>query len=209
MSGCTSTAFFAGPVVLIESCNVHDNTGSHGFSCSTGCTFTNCSATNNTVTYAMAAGVGATVTDCAASNNTCSFGIYADAGSTVTNCNAFGNIGTDVFSVGIATGTGCTITASTAYANYSSNGNLSARTGMGFDVGAGSTIQGCTASNNRGNGIRLIGSALARGNSSTFNGSSGDGAGIHAISTANRIEGNSVIGNDRGIDVDGAGNVIV
>ena len=96
-----------------------------------------------------------------------------------------------------------------AYANYSSNGNLSARTGMGFDVGPGSTIQGCTASNNRGNGIRLIGFSLARANSCAFNGSSGDGAGIHAISSSNRIEGNSVLNNDRGIDVDGAGNVIV
>src|SRR5688572_7063353 len=110
VSGCTSIAILAGPGAALESCHVHDNTGTHGFSCQNGCTLMNCTATNNTVTFAIAAGVGATVTNCAASNNTCSFGIYADAGSTVTNCNALGNIGTDVFSAGIATGTGCTIT---------------------------------------------------------------------------------------------------
>lgn len=209
VSGCTSIAILAGPAALLESCYVHDNTGTHGFSCNSGSTLTNCTASANTVTYAIAAGVGATLTNCSASNNTCSLGIYADAGSVLTNCNALGNIGTDVFSSGISTGTGCTITASTAYSNWSYSANLSAKTGMGFDIGASSTIQGCTAANNRGNGIRLIGFSLARGNSCISNGSSGDGAGIHAISSANRIEGNSVIGNDRGIDVDGAGNVIV
>jgi parallel beta-helix repeat protein len=209
VSGCTSKAILAGPGALLESCHVHDNTGSHGFSCNTGCSLSNCTATNNTVTYAMATGVGSTVVNCTASNNTCGVAILVDAGSTVTNCNALGNIGTDVFSCGISIGTGSTITASTAYANWSYNANLSAKTGMGFDVGGGSTIQGCTAVNNRGNGIRLIGSSLVRGNNCAFNGSSGDGAGIHAISSSNRIEGNSVVGNDRGIDVDGSGNVIV
>ena len=209
VSGCTSKAILAGPGAFLESCYVHDNTGTHGISCSTGCTLTNCTATNNTVTYAIAAGVGATLTNCAASNNTGSFGIYADAGSTITNCNALGNIGTDTFSCGIATSTGCTITNSTAYSNWSNSGTLSGNTGVGFSVGSGNTIQGCTAANNRGDGIKIHNYSLARGNSCLSNGSSGDGAGIHAGSFANRIEGNHVTGNDRGIDVDGAGNVIV
>jgi len=208
VSGCTSIAILSGPAALLESCYVHDNTGTHGFSCSSGSTLTNCTASANTVTYAMATGVGATVTNCTASNNTTSFGIYADAGSTVTNCNALGNIGTDVSSVGIATGTGCTITASTAYAN-SNQTTPTVNTGMGFYVGAANTIQGCTAANNRGNGIGLVGYSTARGNMCYGNGSSGNGAGIHAISTSNRIEGNNVLNNDRGIDVDSLGNVIV
>jgi parallel beta-helix repeat protein len=209
VSGCTSTAILTGPGAVLESCRVHDNTGTNGFSCNFGSTLTNCTASANTVTYAIAAGVGATLINCTASNNTCSFGIFADAGSLLTNCNAFLNMGTDTSSSGISTGTGCTITASTAHANISFAANLTANTGIGFDVGAGSTIQGCTASSNRGDGIRLIGFALARGNSCTFNGSSGDGAGIHALSSSNRIEANNVLNNDRGIDVDGPGNVIV
>jgi parallel beta-helix repeat protein len=209
VSGCTSIAIQTGPGAVLESCRVHDNTGTHGFSCNFGSTLTNCTASTNTVTFAIAAGVGATVINCTVSNNTCSFGIYADAGSSVTHCNAVGNAGTDVFSSGIATSTGCTITASTAYANFSFSSTLSSQTGVGFDVGAGNTIQGCTAANNRGDGVRLVGYTLARGNNCLSNGSSGDGAGIHATSSSNRIEANNLLNNDRGIDVDGPGNVIV
>jgi hypothetical protein len=209
VSACTSTAILSGPGATLEFCRVHDNTGTYGFSCNSGATLTNCTAAANTVTYAIASGVGATLSNCTASNNMSTFGIYADAGSTLTNCSAFLNIGTDVSSSGIATSTGCTITASTAYANYSQATNLTANTGVGFNLGAANTIQGCTATNNRGDGIRLGGTTLARGNSSTSNGSSGDGAGIHAIASGNRIEANNVAFNDRGIDVDGAANVII
>ena len=208
VSGCTSTAILSGPAAFLESCYVHDNTGTNGFSGISGTTLINCTASANTVTIAMATGVGATVTNCTASNNTASFGIYADAGSTLTNCSALGNIGTDTFSCGISTSTGCTITASTAYSNWSNSANSSANTGVGFSVGSGNTIQSCTAANNRGDGIQLINFSLARGNSCVSNGRSGDGAGIHATSFANRIEGNNITGNSRGIDVDGTGNVI-
>ena len=209
VSGCTSIAIQTGPGAVLESCRVHDNTGTKGFSSTFGSTLTNCTASANTVTFAISAGVGCILTNCAASNNTSSFGIYVDAGSSVINCNAFDNIGTDTSSCGISTSTGCTITASTAYANYSSNATVTASTGIGFSVGAGNTIQGCTAANNRGDGIYLIGYTLARGNTSSFNGRNGDGAGIHATSSSNRIEANNVLNNDRGIDVDGPGNVIV
>jgi parallel beta-helix repeat protein len=209
VSGCTSIAILTGPGAVLESCRVHDNTGTYGISSNSGSTLTNCTATKNTVTFAIASGVGATLTNCSVSSNACSFGIFADGGSSLTNCNALGNTGTDTYSAGISTGTGCTITASTAYSNWTNAASATANTGIGFDVGSASTIQGCTAANNRGDGIRLNNLAMARGNSSSSNGSSGDGAGIHATSSGNRIEGNNVVGNDRGIDVDGAGNVIV
>src|SRR5256714_9714470 len=209
VSGCTSTAIFGGPGAVLEGCRVHDNTGTNGISCGTACNLTNCTASNNTVTFAIAAGVGCALTNCTASNNASSYGIYADAGSSITHCNAVGNFGADVFSSGIGTSTGCTITASTAYGNYSNNATLSSYTGVGFDLGSGNTIQGCTAANNRGDGIRLLNFTLARGNNCTSNGSNGDGAGIHAISFSNRIEANNVVINDRGIDVDGPGNVII
>ena len=209
VSGCTTTAILTGPGAVLESCRVHDNTGTYGISANNGSTLTNCTATKNTVTFAIASGVGATLTNCSVASNTCSFGIYADAGSTLTNCNALGNIGTDTYSAGIAAATGCTITASTSYSNWSNAGTVTANTGIGFDVGSASTIQGCTAANNRGDGIRLNNFAVVRGSNSSFNGSSGDGAGIHATSSGNRIEANNLVGNDRGIDVDGPNNVIV
>ena len=39
--------------------------------------------------------------------------------------------------------------------------------------------------------------------------SPGDGAGIHVIGNGNRVEGNSVNRNDRGIEVDVSGNLVV
>lgn len=209
VSGCTSTAIMGGPGAVLEGCRVHDNTGTNGISCGTACNLTNCTASNNTVTFAIAAGVGGALSNCTVSNNTASYGIYADAGSSITHCNAVGNVGTDVFSTGIGTSTGCTITASTSYGNYSNSATLSSYTGVGFDVGSGNTIQGCTAANNRGDGIRLLNFTLARGNNCTSNGWNGDGAGIHAVSFSNRIEANNVLINDRGIDVDSPGNVII
>jgi parallel beta-helix repeat protein len=51
---------------------------------------------------------------------------------------------------------------------------------------------------------------IVSSNTCSFNGNgAGDGAGIHAISTDNRIEGNNCTGADRGIDVDGTGNIII
>jgi parallel beta-helix repeat protein len=41
------------------------------------------------------------------------------------------------------------------------------------------------------------------------NGNFGDGAGIHATGSDNRIEGNKCTRADRGIDVDGTGSIII
>jgi parallel beta-helix repeat protein len=41
------------------------------------------------------------------------------------------------------------------------------------------------------------------------NGFGGDGAGIHATGSDNRIEGNNCTDADRGIDVDGIGSIII
>jgi len=46
-------------------------------------------------------------------------------------------------------------------------------------------------------------------NTCTQNGNSGDGAGIHATGSDNRIEGNNCVDADRGIDVDVGGNIII
>ena len=61
-----------------------------------------------------------------------------------------------------------------------------------------------------GDGINVFSSCLVLNNACSLNGNgAGDGAGIHATSADNRIEGNNCIGADRGIDVDVAGNIIV
>jgi parallel beta-helix repeat protein len=88
---------------------------------------------------------------------------------------------------------------------------LTAATGMGINVSTGSTVEHCTVRRCAGDGIRVSGSCLVLGNACDDNGSGvgADGAGIHSTSTENRLESNSVSGNDRGIDVDSTGSLII
>jgi len=103
--------------------------------------------------------------------------------------------------------------------------------GSGIYANAGSTVTGNTASYNGGYGIFAWGGCMVTGNTAAYNtgdgiyvatgnsvtdnvccvnGANGDGAGIHvALASGNRVEGNCVMGNDRGIDVDGPNNLIV
>jgi parallel beta-helix repeat protein len=58
-------------------------------------------------------------------------------------------------------------------------------------------------------GINCPASCTIRGNTCVQNGAGGDGAGIHATLTDNRIEDNNCDLADRGVDVDSAGNIII
>jgi parallel beta-helix repeat protein len=188
VSNCTGFGISSGEAAVVEACRAHDNSGFAG----------------------ILAGVGSTVTDCTAANNSATYGIYADNGSTVTNCSARSNQSSDATSAGIGTGAGCTVSNCTAYLNTSTAASSTPTTGMGFTVGEGTTVQRCTARANEGDGIRIINDTAARDNTCDTNGNlGGDGAGIHATGSDNRIEGNNVTDNDRGIDVDVAGNLII
>ncbi|MEO5722423.1 MAG: hypothetical protein ABIR71_13265 [Chthoniobacterales bacterium] len=67
------------------------------------------------------------------------------------------------------------------------------------------------ATGNKGDGIHVSNDSLVTGNTCDSNGlgTGGDGAGIHATASDNRIESNNVTDNDRGIDVDQGGNLII
>ena len=158
-------------------------------------------------------GNGATISDCSAYNNT-DHGIYTGNGSTISDCSARYN-GDD----GIRAYAGCTISGCTAYKNsdegiqagYGSTiSDCSARynTGVGIFAGEGSTISGCTGSYNTGDGIQASDDTQITGNTCDSNGQ-GDGAGIHVTGYDNRIDSNNVTDNDRGIDVDNSGNLII
>jgi len=141
----------------------------------------------------ISTGVGSTVAGCTASNNA-GGGIFANSGSTVTGCSASFN------SVGIATGFFSTVKGCTASSN----------TGDGILANEGSTVTGCTASSNFGDGIQVSSDCRVTDNTCDSNGNgAGDGAGIFATSSDNRIEGNNCTDADRGIDVDVAGNFII
>ena len=195
-------------VIDVRASNNSDNgilTGS--FSTITGCTAYQ-NAGNGISTFS-----GSTISNCTASQNTAN-GISALNGSTITGCTAFNNTGN-----GISTWDACTITGCTAYQNTGngistfsgstiSNCTASFNNGNGISAFQGCTISNCTAQFNTRDGIRVISDCLVLATACSFNGNGGDGAGIHATGSDNRIEGNNCINNDRGIDVDAVGNII-
>jgi parallel beta-helix repeat protein len=63
---------------------------------------------------------------------------------------------------------------------------------------------------NLGDGIDVTSDSSISGSTCAANGFiAADGAGIHVIGPDNCVEGNPVSGNDRGVDVDAAGNLII
>jgi parallel beta-helix repeat protein len=134
------------------------------------------------------------VADITASQNVVN-GIRMGFGGTITRCTAYNNTG-----AGIAGAAGTVITECVANTCGS----------HGITTGSGCTISRCTVRSNVGDGINVFSSCLVLNNACSLNGNgAGDGAGIHATSADNRIEGNNCIGADRGIDVDVAGNIII
>jgi parallel beta-helix repeat protein len=196
----------------LTNCTARENTGSSGIFAGDGSTLTNCTAKDNTGTYGIRAGVGSTLANCTASDNDVEYGIHADDRSTLSNCTGSLNTSGAVDSYGISAGAQCTVSQCTASGNLNSNGTPVGSTGGGIVAGNGSTVHNCTATGNKGDGIRVFNDARVVGNSCDSNGfpaGTGDGAGIHASSSDNRIEGNNVTDNTRGIDVDSTGNLII
>ncbi|UCC30818.1 MAG: right-handed parallel beta-helix repeat-containing protein [Phycisphaerales bacterium] len=178
-----------------------------------GCTVTGCAFDLNTGIGIVASG-GSVVTDCVARANG-QGGFSADGGTLISGCAASLNTGHGFVLSGIAT-----ITDSTAMLNTGDGihlvldgivFNCTARVNGGNGIFAfrGATVSGCTVDGNTGDGIQVSDQCRVVGNHCVQNGrDEGDGAGIHTTSDFNYIEGNVVIGNDRGIDVDSTGSFI-
>jgi len=209
VSNCTSIGILAGEGAVVESCRAHGNSGSYAILTSQGSVVSNCTVSSNTTTWGLQASSGSSLTNCSAHSNTTDYGINAGAGSSLTNCSAYNNTGTGAISAGIGTGVGCTISHCSANSNTSTASTPTFTTGMGFDLGSGNIIRGCTASSNKGDGINVGSDTVVRDNIADSNGNTGNGAGIHATSSDNRIEDNNVTDNDRGLEVGAGGNLIV
>ena len=128
-----------------------------------------------------------TLSDCVVYNNG-KYGIEAGRGCTLSGCAVSHN------GIGIRADNGCTLSDCAAYGN----------SGDGIDADVGCALSGCAARDNGGDGIEIDSGNQVERCVSSDNGV----AGIHATGEDNRIEGNNVTGNDRGIDVDSAGNFI-
>lgn len=236
ISGCTGRGLFAGNGAVLDGCRAENNTGIDAMLSGAGCSWSNCTAFSNTVNNSViSTGGGSSLTNCLVHSNTAVFGIFAGGHSTMINCVARDNTGSVSASFGINAGQNstlmnCSVSDQAGSGSFSgglevgnnstmmncsvtdttSTGTASASTGMGIYAGSGSSVTGCVAQNNRGDGISFVNNTFAKNNNSIANGvGTGSGAGIHATGADNRIEANNVIGNDRGIDVDAAGNLIV
>ena len=211
--GNVGTGLKIGDYSIVENCGGAN--GGNGISTGGGCTITNCTA-NGSGGIGILAGPTNRVAGCTARLNG-GHGIQVGSDSIVTDCTATDN------SIGIFTGDHCTIVNCVAKGNANDGfqvnifGTVRSCSAYvngddGFQVNVGSTISGCIASTNTGDGIDVNGHCLIIGNTCQFNGhNEGDGAGIFAagVNSGNRIEGNNVTNNDRGIDVDGGGNIII
>ncbi len=129
------------------------------------------------------------LTACSAADNG-QYGIRAGTGSVVERCTAEGNQDD-----GIIAGGSSVVRGSAVFFN----------TGDGVEAGPHSLVEGCAASNNGADGVRCAANARVIGNICNVNG----GAGVHATLPANHLDGNTVQGNQRGIDVDTGGNFVV
>ena len=147
-----------------------------------------CVARNNTQ-YGISIVNGGTITDSSAFSNTL-YGIYAGNGCTITHCSARSN-GDGMIAFGESLVQGCTAVGNT---------------GDGINGQQGTTILDCVCSENGADGIVVLNMSLVRGNTCTNNLS--DGIFVSSFD-GNRIEGNHMSGNARGLHVIGAGNVIV
>lgn len=175
----------------VTNCTSRSN-GGNGFNVGEGSTISYCTSTLN-IGSGFELGGLTTIIGCTARGNGTT-GISAAESNTVVNCTSSDNTG-----AGITAGDGSSIIA----CNARENG------GSGISVGGGCTVAQCTTRKNGGDGIALV-RGYALNNNCERNGFNGDGAGIHVSEGREaRLEGNNVTGNDRGIDVDSSGNLII
>ena len=196
----------------IKDCVVSKNIGagpdSYGISGSGSLSIDRCVVADNKSNGIRGGGMSI-ISACSVSGNQGDYGIRGGIGSIIKGCSAYGNVGSGASSYGIYTSTRSSVIGCTARSNSNTNSLSTASQGIGIYTGLGSSIRDCTASRNQGDGICVSRYSLAVGNISDFNGFNGDGAGIHVTQYGNRIEGNTVTSNDRGIDVDGLNNLII
>ena len=168
----------AGPGSIVEDCLVSAN-GASGIDVQDGCNVRNCVSRLNW--FGINTGKDCVITGCNVSSNQ-TYGISTDTGCLIQSCDVNRNA-----QRGINSGNGATILG----CNVRGNGS------DGISAGNSSLVAGCLISQNASNGVAIFNYSTARDNNSSENG----GAGILAFSQRNRVEGNHVALNKRGIEV--------
>lgn len=181
----------------VQDCVAKGNV-SGGIWLGSGSTATRCIASGSTTSPAngFQAGNGCTLVDCTARANN-GYGIDAGNDCTITGCTAVSNMN------GIRVAAGGTIDACTAARNTSAHGIIA--------LNGGTTIRGCTATGNAGDGIRAGSGCLVLANTCTANGPvlPAGGSGIFTTGNGARVEGNITTGNYYGVALNGTNNFMV
>jgi parallel beta-helix repeat protein len=121
-------------------------------------------------------------------------GVSLGQGSVVSHCVAQGNQGEGIQAAQNNVVVECTV----------------ADNGDGIFAGSNTIVRSCTVATNNDDGITAGDRCHIVANTCFGNGEqTAHGAGIWVTGSDNRIEGNNVMDNDRGLDVDGTGNFIV
>ena len=184
-----------GPSSRVSNCTASRNVVD-GIRTRSGCTVDNCMAYGNV--NGIACDESIVIVDCTTSSNV-GDGINVATG-TISGCSASDN-GAD----GIFTYLGSTITACTATGNAHSD--IVVGEDPIFTPGSG-LISGCTASFHDRDGIEVGNSCLVVENTCMDNGL-GSGAGIRTHGSGNRVDSNNVVGNHRGLWIQGTSNLII
>ncbi|MCG3125292.1 MAG: hypothetical protein CHACPFDD_00110 [Phycisphaerae bacterium] len=154
--------------------------------------FENLKVSNNTGD-GLRVGVDCAARACSALNNG-GDGIEGGGNGTILECVANAN-----------TQTGILAGDSTVVANCEAAFNAV----DGIRVATGSTVRHCTVRGSVGDGIEAGTSCTIAENHTDLSGNGGSGAGVHITGTGCRVEGNTCLAADRGVDVDSTGNLII
>jgi parallel beta-helix repeat protein len=189
----TGNGFGLSSASVITASVADRNAGSGISAANDNCIIKDCTAVGNTNSGILVSGTSATIKDCTAESNG-RHGIESGGRCVISHCTVTGNA-----TNGIVGGTGAHISDCLAGVSGS----------HGITAGSGATIKNCTVQFNTLNGISVTSDTLVRENVCYSNGNGGDGAGIVVSGNRNRIEGNNCSNNDRGIDVNSTGNLII
>lgn len=216
VANCTASSFdgigiSAGTACTVTHCSVAGN--SHdGIDTSTACTVSGCTAVGNQK-HGFSVFAGSVVTGCSANQNGLDgFQIFPE--STVKDCSSSQNS-----AVGMAVGDHCNVTGCTvAYsgANGIQGGSVMrvtdciavSNTGQGVTVADNCFVSGCLVNNDSAGGIQVGSLSIVRNNSIDYNQSSNTTAGLLINGSQNRVEGNNITRNGRGIKALAGGNFI-
>lgn len=203
----------AGENSVVTGCTSESN-ASHGFDIDQGSSISRCTASNNLGRGIYHRGRGSIVESSALANG--EEGIRAENTVAVKNCTSSINTGRGIFLTLNANVQGCATwqngSDGIVVGNHSvvANNTSTNNTGAGIQATNNSTIHDNTSSFNTSHGIRIFGETLVSRNNCTGNGfSTGAGSGIFSSGDNSRIDENNCTNNSIGIEVTGAGNIVL